>query len=94
MFAVIGDWRLNPQHGADQSAGLTKIANGVAQLPGLMKGYWTNSEVGARAHTFIVFEDRAAAEAFATDVRGDIENQRMLGMENVSLVIDKISAET
>ena len=47
-----------------------------------------------RAHTFIVFEDKAAAEAFATDVRGNIENQRRAGMENVSLVIDEVSAET
>jgi hypothetical protein len=56
--------------------------------------YWTNSEDGTCAHTFIVFEDNAAAEAFATDVRGNIENQRRAGMENVSLVIDEVSAET
>ena len=94
MSAVIGDWRMNPQHGADQTAGLARIAGGVAELPGLVKGYWTNSEVGTRAHTFIVFEDRAAAEAFASDVRGNIENQRRAGMENVSLVIEEVSAET
>ncbi len=94
MFAVIGDWRMNPQQRADQTAGLARIAGGVAELPGLVKGYWTSSEDGRRAHTFIVFEDGAAAEAFATDVRGNIENQRRAGMENVSLVIEEVSAET
>jgi hypothetical protein len=93
VFAVIGEWRMNPQHGADQSAGLASIASGVAQLPGLVKGYWTNSEDGTRAHLHRV-RRQAAAEAFATDVRGNVENQRRAGMENVSLVIDEVSAET
>ena len=44
--------------------------------------------------TFIVFDDRAAAEAFAVDVRGNIENQRRAGVENVSLVIHEVAAET
>jgi hypothetical protein len=44
--------------------------------------------------TFIVFDDRAAAEAFAVDVRGNIENQRRAGVENLSLVIHEVAAET
>ena len=94
MFVVIGDWRMTPQQGDDQRAGLARIVAGVSQLPDLVKGYWTSSEDGTRSHTFIVFQDRAAAEAFASDVRGNLENQQRAGVENVSLVIDEVTAQT
>jgi hypothetical protein len=94
MFVVIGDWRMSPEQRDEQRAGLSRIAHGVAGLPGLAKGYWTSSDDGTRSSTFIVFEDRFAAEAFAADVRGNIDNQRRAGVENLSLVVHEVAAET
>ncbi len=94
MFVVIGDWRMSFPPGDEQRAGLSRIVSGVTQLPGLAKGYWTSSDDGTASTTFIVFDDRAAAEAFAVDVRGNIENQRRAGVENLSLVIHEVAAET
>ncbi len=93
MFVVIGDWRMSPEQADEQRAGLSRIANGVAQLPGLVKGYWTTSDDGSRSSTFIVFDDRAAAEAFAANVRGNIDNQRRAGVENLSLAVHQVAAE-
>ena len=70
------------------------MVEGVGRLPGLVKGYWTGSEDGTRSHTFIVFADRPAAVAFAEDVRGNVENQRLAHVENVSLVIEEVAAQT
>jgi len=94
MFVVIGDWRMSPEQRDEQRAGLSRIAHGVAGLPGLAKGYWTSSDDGTRSSTFIVFEDRTAAEAFAADVRGNIDNQRRAGVENLGLVVHEVAAET
>ena len=94
MFVVIGEWRMEPSAAAQQWEGLTRIVEGVGRLPGLVKGYWTANEDGTRTHTFIVFEDRAQAESFAGNVRGNLENQRSAGVENLSLVIDEITDQT
>ena len=94
MFAVIGEWRTTPELDDEQQSGLRKIVAGVSQLPGLVAGYWTGGIDGASSHTFIVFDDAAAAEAFASDVRGDIENQRRAGVENVSLTVEEVAAHT
>jgi hypothetical protein len=42
----------------------------------------------------VIEVERAAAEAFASDVRGSIENQRQADVENVSLIVDEVSAES
>jgi hypothetical protein len=52
------------------------------------------NEDATRTHTFIVFADRAKAEAFAETVRGNLENQRRAGVENLSLVIDEVAGQT
>ena len=94
MFAVIGDWRMDPTAAAQQREGLSRIVQGVGRLPGLVKGYWTANEDTTRTHTFIVFEDRASAVAFASSVRGNLDNQRRVGVENLSLVIDEVTDQT
>jgi hypothetical protein len=42
----------------------------------------------------VVFDDLAAAERFASDVRGNVENQRHVGVENLSLVVEEVAAHT
>jgi hypothetical protein len=94
MWAVIGTWRRDPQLAERAHEALTtRIVPGVRELPGLVKGYRARSE-GDRSHTCIVFAERAAAEAFAADVRGNTDNQAASGIEAVDLVVAEIVAET
>jgi hypothetical protein len=94
MYVVIGVWQMDPGRASTQAEGLERIVAGVGQLPGLVKGYWTRDYSSSRSHTFVIFDERAVAEAFAADVRGNFENQARAGVANVSLSIDEIVAQT
>ncbi len=94
MYAVVGVWEMDPGLREAQADGLAGIVAGVAQLPGLVKGYWGYLEQPSRSQTFIVFEDRASAESFAADVRRNVENQERAGVRNVSLDLVTIRATT
>lgn len=95
MWVVIGAWNMDPDlaPGGRQQL-LTQIVPGVRQAPGLVKGYWAGNEQITRSHTFIVFQDREAAEAFATDVRGNTANQAEHGVHAAEIVVYEIVAET
>lgn len=94
MYAVVGVWEMDAARGEAQQSGLEGIVAGVSQLPGLVKGYWSDCEDPARSHTFIVFSDREAALAFADSVRGNVENQARSGVRNISLDIVAVKATT
>lgn len=95
MFVVIGLWKLDPELREVQKQVLDGIVAGVSQAPGIVKGYWAEGTSDPlRSHTFIVFADRRSAEAFAADVRGNIENQARAGVTNLSLDLAEVSATT
>lgn len=95
MFVVIGLWEHYPALREIQQQGLQKLVAGVGQAPGIVKGYWAASAADpCRSHTFIVFADRESAEAFASDVRGNVENQARAGVRNISLDLAEVSATT
>jgi hypothetical protein len=95
LFVVIGVWELDPKLRAMQRQLLDGIVAGVSQAPGIVKGYWAEGTADPpRSHTFIVFDDRASAEAFASDVRGNIDNQARAGVTNISLDLAEVSATT
>ena len=95
MFVVIGVWQLDPELEQMQRLVLERIVDGVRQAPGIVKGYWAEGIVDpTRGHTFVVFEDRGSAEAFAHHVRRNLENQAEAGVTNVSLEITEITATT
>ena len=95
MFVVIGLWELDPELREMQRQVLDGIVAGVSQAPGIVKGYWAEGASDPpRSHTFIVFADRASADAFAADVRGNIENQTRAGVTNLSLDLAEVSATT
>jgi len=94
MFAVIGQWRMDPKLDDEQHTGLQRIVAGGGQLPGLVAGCWTGAAGGASSHTFIVFDDLGSAEQFASDVRSNAENQRRAGVENLSLVLEEFAAHS
>ena len=92
MFAVIGEWTMAPGLAEAQRAGLEGIVAGVSRLRGFASGWWTRSGDGRDCHTFIVFEDQDSADGFAANVRGNLENQRAAGVENVSLTVEEVTA--
>jgi hypothetical protein len=95
VFVVIGLWELDPELHDIQRQLLDDIVAGVSRAPGIVKGYWAHVTTDpSRSHTFIVFADRASAEAFAADVRGNFENQARAGVTNVSLELAEVSATT
>ncbi|MCW2811837.1 MAG: hypothetical protein JWP61_2295 [Friedmanniella sp.] len=58
-----------------------------------MTGFWTSGADGVGSHTFIVLEHEAEAQRFAADVRGNRDDQRRAGAENISLVVDEVAAQ-
>lgn len=95
MFVVIGLWEMDPELREMQKQVLDGIVAGVSHAPGVVKGYWAmGTTEPSRSHTFIVFADRRSAEAFAADVRGNIDNQRRAGVVNISLDLAEVSAST
>ena len=65
------------------------------QLPGcVVAGYRTGVADGSSSHTFDVFNDESAADAFASNVRANTENQHRTGVENVSQIAEDVTAHT
>jgi hypothetical protein len=95
VFVVIGVWHLDPALDDVRRGLMSDLVAGVAQAPGIVKGYWAADAADpTRSHTFIVFEDRASAEAFAADVRSDLENQARAGVTSISLDLAEVSFTT
>ena len=71
MFAVVGRWKLDPAQVQVQREVLTqRIVPGVRRANGFVAGYWSEPTETGHAHSFIVFDELAAAEAFAESVVG------------------------
>lgn len=94
MYAVIGVWDIEPSMREEQRGYLDGIVAGVGRLPGLVKGYWSDGTDPRTSHTFILFSERDAAEQFAADVRGNVDNQAAAGVTNVSLDLTEVIATT
>lgn len=94
MFAVVGVWELDPETRQAQTAAREHIVAGVAHLPGLVKGYWSDSSDQTRSRAFIVFDGHASAESFASSVRRNTENQARSGVRNISLDVLEVRATT
>lgn len=91
MYAVVGSWHTDPGLATMRGEMLDRLVEGVRATPGFVQGYWADS-APTRSHTFIVFADRASAEIFAEDVRGNLENQARAGVRNEELDIAQVVA--
>ena len=93
MYAVVGVWQRDPELSDQQQQVLdSQIVPGVRRQPGLVAGYWAGEPQGNRSYTFIVFDDRSSAEAFAADVRANEVNQSASGVTSVELAVVPVSA--
>ncbi len=66
LHVVVGTWETDPHLAEVRQQMLSRIVDGVRRAPGFVQGYWADSSP-FRSHTFIVFSDRSAAEAFEAD---------------------------
>jgi hypothetical protein len=70
MFAVTGTWQVDGVLEAEQLAHIAEI---VRQQPGFVRGFWGQApDDSTLAHSFVLFEDEAAAEGMAKSVRDAI----------------------
>jgi hypothetical protein len=93
LFAVVGKWKLDPAQADTQRAVLTgRIIPGVQQAPGFVAGYWSKPTATGDAHTFIVFDDVTAAEAFAETVRRNRHSREGHGVSSDELSVVELMA--
>lgn len=93
MFAAIGQWRMDPELDDERRNGAAEDRGRCRSVAWSRCGYWTDDAGGVSSRTFIVF-DLASAEQFGSDVSGSAENQRRAGVENLSLVVEEVAAQT
>jgi len=94
-YVVVGVWEMSEGNAEERLAGLRNvIVPGVRQAPGLLKGYWTADVASSRSYTWIMFDDRNCAEAFASDVRANTAEQAKNGVTSISLAVTEVAAET
>lgn len=82
MYAVVGTWRMDPAQQEMQDRALhEQIVPMVKQTPGFVRAYWGRALNEAESVSFVVFDGRAAAEAFAANVDDDPEDRCQFGVE-------------
>lgn len=70
LFAIIGEWPVEAQPGAQQ---LAHIAANVREQPGLVRGYWGQEpDAVASAHAVVILEDEVSALTMAEGVKAAI----------------------
>ncbi len=69
MFAVIGQWRMDRKLDDEHHTGLQKMVAGFGQCPVWLRATGSATPVVQVRHTFIGFDDVAAAERFGSSVR-------------------------
>ena len=94
MYAVVGTWLMDAAQQEMQDRVLhEQIVPMVKQAPGFVSAYWGRAVDGAESVSFVVFDDQAAAEAFAATVNTDPEDRGQYGVEpSGRLAIVEISA--
>jgi hypothetical protein len=94
MYAVVGTWLMDRDQQQAQDRVLhDQIVPMVKQAPGFTCAYWGRAVDGPESVSFVVFDDRAAAEAFAANVDTDPEDRGQVGVKpSGRLTIVEISA--
>lgn len=85
MYAVVGSWRMDAEREAKQKQVLTeRIVPKVRQSPGFVTAYWCRTLDDSEAVSFVAFDERAQAEAFAAVVQSDPGRRAQHGVEQGS----------
>ena len=93
MFAVVGRWTLDPAHADKQAESLQRIVEGVGQLPGFVRGYWSRDLAEPSLNvTYVVFETLEQAEEFRRAVQANAPAQEQTGVARDELRLVEILA--
>ncbi len=94
MYAVLGRWLMDPgQQEVDERVLHEQLVPITKQAPGFVSAYWGRDVTGPESVTFVVFDDRASAEAFAAMVNTDPTDRGARGVEpSGGLTIVEIAA--
>ena len=93
MFAVLGQWVMDPGRSEAQDRELTeRIVPAVRETAGFVEARWTRHADRRRHVSFILFEDEPSATAFASWVREQDGPRRDAGVANDSLEIYEVVA--
>jgi hypothetical protein len=67
------------------------IVPGVASAPGFVTGHWTLDRDGSQSFVLLTFESAERAEAMASNVRANADNQRAAGIELLSIQVLEVT---
>jgi hypothetical protein len=82
MYAVLGRWLMDPAQQEQQERVLhEQLVPMVKQAPGFVSAYWGRDVGGPESVSFVVFDDRASAEAFVAMVSSDPTDRGSQGVE-------------
>jgi hypothetical protein len=84
---------MDPALEAEQQAGLkSMILPGVRQHPGFVSGTWTLDREAAESLVMLTYSSQDAAESMKTNIVGNAENQRFVGIDLVDVRVLEVSA--
>ena len=70
------------------------IVPGVRNAPGVVSGTWTLDRDRSETLVVITYESSEAADAMASNIRGNAENQRASGLELIEVRVLEVVATT
>lgn len=91
--ATLASFRMDLTREAEQRAGLEQmIVPGVARHPGFVAGTWSLDREASESFVMLTYESLDAAEAMRSNIIGNAENQRAVGIELVGVRLLEVSA--
>lgn len=91
--ATLATFRMDPSLEAEQRQGLEQmIVPGVRQAPGFITGCWTLDRDTNESVVMITFDSIEGAEAFASNVRANLQQQAAFGIELLSIRVVEVTA--
>ena len=93
--ATAATFRMDLANEAAQRDALERmIVPGVRNAPGVVSGTWTLDRDRSETLVVITYESREAADAMASNIRGNAENQRASGLELIEVRVLEVVATT
>ena len=91
--ATLAEFRVDLEREEQQAEGLSQMIVPMVQAaPGVVSGTWTLNRSASMAYVMITYTSREAAEAMATRVRENDDNQQAVGLDLQSVQILEIKA--
>lgn len=91
--ATLAIFRMDLTRETEQRDGLERmIVPGVQRHPGFIAGTWTLDRDSAESFVMLTYDSLDSAEAMRTNILGNAENQRHVGIDLIGVRLLEISA--